>query len=43
MIQSELVTLPEMLKANGYETACVGKYHVGMAFDNGDGKPARDY
>ena len=43
MIQSELVTLPEMLKANGYETACVGKYHVGMAFDNGDGEPARDY
>ena len=43
MIQPELVTLPEMLKANGYETACVGKYHVGMAFDNGKGQPARDY
>ena len=25
MIQPELVTLPEMLQANGYETACVGK------------------
>ncbi len=25
----EFVTLPEILKANGYETALIGKYHLG--------------
>ena len=43
MIRQEMRTLPEMLQAKGYRTACIGKYHVGMAFDNGQGQPARDY
>jgi arylsulfatase A len=43
MIQKELTTLPEMLQSNGYHTAGIGKYHVGMAFDNGDGEPAEDF
>ena len=43
MIQHALKTLPEMLQARGYRTAAIGKYHVGMAFDNGAGKPATDY
>ena len=43
MIQKGLTTLPEMLQANGYHTAGIGKYHVGMAFDNGQGKPAEDF
>ena len=43
MIQKGLTTLPEMLQSNGYHTACIGKYHVGMAFDNGQGKPAKDF
>ena len=43
MIQRALSTLPEMLQARGYRTAAIGKYHVGMAFDNGAGKPATDY
>ena len=43
MIQRALVTLPEMLQANGYHTACIGKYHVGMDFDNGKGQPATDF
>ena len=43
MIQRALVTLPEMLKANGYDTACIGKWHVGMDFDNGKGEPATDF
>ena len=43
MIQKGLTTLPEMLQANGYQTAGIGKYHVGIAFDNGQGKPAEDF
>ncbi|MEO1991586.1 MAG: arylsulfatase [Pirellulales bacterium] len=43
MIQRSLITLPEMLQSNGYQTAGIGKYHVGMAFDDGEGKPADDF
>ena len=43
MIQRAITTLPEMLKANGYRTAGIGKYHVGMSFDNGEGQPASDF
>ncbi len=43
MIQKGLTTLPEMLQANGYHTSGIGKYHVGMSFDNGKGKPAEDF
>ncbi|HIF34371.1 MAG TPA: hypothetical protein EYQ75_22515 [Planctomycetaceae bacterium] len=43
MIQQTLTTLPEMLQANSYRTAAIGKYHVGMSFDDGEGKPADDF
>lgn len=43
MIPKELTTLPEMLQANGYRTAGIGKYHVGMSFDDGEGQPADDF
>ncbi|MGB0581490.1 MAG: sulfatase-like hydrolase/transferase [Limisphaerales bacterium] len=43
MIRREMVTLPEMLQANGYHTGCIGKYHVGIAFDNGNCKPATHF
>ena len=43
MIQKALTTMPEMLQANGYRTAGIGKYHVGMSFDDGEGKAADDF
>ena len=43
MIQRALTTLPEMLQASGYRTAGIGKYHVGMSFDDGEGQPADDF
>ena len=43
MIQRALTTLPEMLKRNGYATAAIGKYHVGMDFDDGHGFPADEF
>ena len=43
MIQRALITMPEMLQENGYRTVGIGKYHVGMAFDDGDGNPADDF
>jgi arylsulfatase A-like enzyme len=35
------LTLPAMLRANGYATACIGKWHIGMTFFDKDGQPVR--
>lgn len=35
------LTLPAMLRANGYATACVGKWHVGLTFSDKAGQPVR--
>lgn len=43
MIQKDLFTLPMMLQMNGYHTMGIGKYHVGIDFDNGSSQPARDF
>ena len=43
MIQKALTTLPEMLQRNGYYTGAIGKYHVGMDFDDGHGQPADEF
>ena len=43
MIQRALTTLPEMLKKNGYRTAAIGKYHVGMSFSDSYGSVADDF
>ncbi len=41
LIATGRLTLPSMLRANGYSTACVGKWHVGMTFFDTDGQPVR--
>ncbi|MFQ5731025.1 MAG: sulfatase-like hydrolase/transferase [Planctomycetaceae bacterium] len=41
LIEKGRLTLPQMLRDNGYATACVGKWHVGMTFFDKDGKPVR--
>lgn len=33
------LTLPAMLRANDYATACVGKWHVGLTFFDNTGQP----
>ncbi|HPM84972.1 MAG TPA: sulfatase-like hydrolase/transferase, partial [Candidatus Anammoximicrobium sp.] len=33
------LTLPAMLRAQGYATACIGKWHVGLTFFDSDGQP----
>ncbi len=35
------LTLPAMLRANGYSTACVGKWHIGLTFFDQAGQPVR--
>jgi len=35
------LTLPAMLRAQGYATACVGKWHIGLTFFDKDGHPIR--
>ncbi|NCF86420.1 MAG: sulfatase-like hydrolase/transferase, partial [Verrucomicrobiaceae bacterium] len=37
MIEPERLTLPGMLRENGYATALFGKWHVGMSFMDKDG------
>ena len=39
MIEKERLTLPQVLRNRGYETAMFGKWHVGMTFFDQEGKP----
>jgi len=32
LIEKDLLTLPQFLKKQGYQTACIGKWHLGMAW-----------
>ncbi len=39
LIASDRMTLPKMLRDQGYSTACVGKWHIGLTFYDTDGQP----
>ncbi|MBN1421301.1 MAG: arylsulfatase, partial [Planctomycetes bacterium] len=39
VIERERLTVGEFLKRNGYDTACVGKWHLGAEWPTRDGKP----
>lgn len=41
LIRKGQPTIASMLKQQGYRTACIGKWHVGMTFFNKDGKPVK--
>jgi len=39
LIAPDRMTLPKMLQDEGYSTACVGKWHIGLTFYDKDGQP----
>lgn len=39
LITADRLTLPEMLRTQGYTTALFGKWHIGMTFLDREGKP----
>ena len=39
MIEEGRLTFPEMLRGQGYSTALIGKWHVGLTFQDTEGKP----
>lgn len=43
LIRKEQPTMASMLKSSGYNTACIGKWHMGMDFQTKDGKPLTQY
>lgn len=38
LIEEGRLTLPQMLREQGYATACFGKWHIGMSFFNEEGE-----
>ncbi len=42
LIEKGRLTLPQMLRDQGYATACFGKWHVGMTFFDKDGRPINE-
>jgi arylsulfatase A-like enzyme len=43
LIETGRLTVPALLKQHGYETACLGKWHVGQDWPLKDGGFAKDY
>lgn len=39
LIAENQLTLPSMLRQQGYSTACVGKWHIGLTFQTKDSQP----
>ncbi|MEZ5043033.1 MAG: sulfatase-like hydrolase/transferase [Saprospiraceae bacterium] len=42
LIEENRLTLPQMLRDQGYATACFGKWHIGMTFYDENGDTIRD-
>lgn len=42
LIEAGRLTLPEMLRQKGYYTAMTGKWHIGLTFQDTEGKPVLD-
>ncbi|MAW60569.1 MAG: arylsulfatase [Planctomycetes bacterium] len=38
LIEEDRLTLPQMLREQGYATACIGKWHIGMSFFDEQGE-----
>ena len=42
LIEADRLTLAQMLREQGYATACIGKWHIGMSFHDKEGKLITD-
>lgn len=42
LIAADRLTLPQMLHDQGYATACIGKWHIGMTFYDSNGDTIKD-
>ncbi|TWU35801.1 Arylsulfatase [Novipirellula aureliae] len=42
LIEPGQLTLPQMLRDQGYATACFGKWHIGLTFYDAEGQPIHD-
>jgi arylsulfatase A len=42
LIATGRLTLPAMLKQQGYATAAIGKWHIGLTFRDAEGNPIKD-